>query len=308
MTDPKRWGIVYCPKGTNSRKQWQKVQTVLDEQGIAYDFVQSENSDSVERLVRMYINNGYRTIIIVGGDSALNDAANVLMDVEKAVRDEIALGVIPNGTLNDFSRFWGFREGNIVQTVSWLAKHRVRRIDLGCMHYTDKAGEGRRRYFLNCINIGLIADVMNLRRETRRLLGSRTLSFIVSLILMIFHRFEYKMDLKINTTEIRTKVMTVCIGSGPGYGQTPSAVPYNGMLDVSVIYQPKVLQLFSAVWLCLTGGFLNHRCVHPFRTREVHVREARHAMVGIDGRLSGIPVGDYCVTIEQEAINFLIPD
>ena len=302
-----KWGILYCPKG-NASKQRQKIQAVLDQRGVEYDWVQSETTDSVERLMNMLIHNGYKTIIIVGGDSALNDAVNCLMQVEKQVRDEIALGVIPNGLMNDFARYWDFKEGNLEQTIGWLIKHRIRKVDLGCIRYNNKNGEACHRYFLNCINVGLIADVMNLRRQTRSLLGSRTLSFIASIFLMIFHRMDYKMHVRINSDTINRKVMNMCIGSGPGYGQTPSAVPYNGMLDVSVVYHPELLQLFAGFWLLLTGRFLNHRSVHPYRTREVVVEESKKAMVGVDGRLLGTPVGSYRITVEQEVINFLIPD
>ena len=302
-----RWGILYCPKGKGS-KQREKIQQVLEERGVLYDFVQSETSDSVERLVTMLIHNGYKTIIIVGGDSALNDAVNCLMKEEKQMRDTIALGVIPNGVLNDFARYWDFKESNLEQTVDWLIKHRVRTIDLGCIRYQNKQGEQCHRYFMNCINIGLIADVMNLRRQAHSLLGSRTLSFIVSIFLMIFHRMDYKMHVRINSDEVNRKVMTMCVGSGPGYGQTPSAVPYNGMLDVSMIYHTEILQVFAGLWLLITGRFLNHRAVHPYRTREVMVEEAKHALVGVDGRLLGTPVGSYRITVEQEVINFLIPD
>ncbi len=304
----KRWGILYCPKGRKEHKNWRKIQRVLEERNVQYDFVQSESSSGVERLVKMMVNNGYKTIIIVGGDSALNDAVNCLMDFEKRVRDTISLGIIPNGVLNDFARFWNFKESNIEQTVDWLLKHRVRKVDAGCVRYRNKKGESCHRYFMNCVNIGLIADIMNLRRQTRSILGSRTLSFVVSLILMVFHRMEYKMHLKINTDRIQRKVMTVCISNGPGYGQTPNAVPYNGLLDVSVVYHAEIVQVFAGLWLLITGRFLNHRSVHPFRTREVQVVEARHALVGIDGRLMRTPVGSYRITIEQEVINFLIPD
>lgn len=51
----------------------------------------------MERLVKMFINNGYKTIVIVGGDSALNDAVNCLMQVEKETRDQIALGLSLTG-------------------------------------------------------------------------------------------------------------------------------------------------------------------------------------------------------------------
>ena len=310
LIEKNRWGLLYCPKTgiSNKRKRWEKIEAVLKERGIQFDMVQSETADSVERLMTMLINNGYQTIIIVGGDSALNDAVNCLMKVEKQQRDAISLGVIPNGVMNDFARFWGFDEDDLEQTVGWLAAKRVRKIDLGCIRYTNKNNEKCHRYFLNCLNIGMTADIMNLRRQTRRLFGSRTLSFITSLFVMLFHRMEYKMKLRINSDTIDRKVMTVCIGSGPGYGQTPNAVPYNGMLDVSVVYHPEMVQLIEGLWLLIAGRFLNHRSVHPFRTCEIFVDEARKAMVGIDGRLMKTPVGAYRVNVEQEVINFLIPD
>ncbi|WP_028903092.1 MULTISPECIES: diacylglycerol kinase family protein [unclassified Prevotella] len=306
-----RWGILYCPKTGllfNSRKRWERIQKALDERHVLYDFVQSETVESVERLVKMMIQNGYKTIVIVGGDSALNDAVNCLMMEEKAVRDEIAIGVIPNGLLNDFAKFWDFDDDKIEQTIDWLMQRRVRKIDLGCIRYTNKLGAKCHRYFLNCINIGLTADIMNLRRQTRRLFGSHTLSFLVSVFVMLFHRMEYKMKLKINSDVIERKVMTVCIGSGPGYGQTPNAVPYNGMLDVSVVYHPEVVQLIEGLWLLVTGRFLNHRSVHPYRTKEVEVTYAKKAIVGIDGRMMKTPVGSYRITVEQEVVNFLIPN
>ena len=304
-----RWGILYCPKTgiCNPRKRWEKIRKALDERKVQYDMVQSETADSVERLVKMMISNGYKTIIIAGGDSALNDAVNCLMMEEKTVREEIALGVIPNGVMNDFARFWDFDEDEVEQTVDWLIKRRVRKVDLGCIRYTNANEEKCHRYFLNCLNIGMTADIMNLRRQTRRLFGSRTLSFITSLFVMLFHRMEYKMKLKINNDVIDRKVMTICIGSGPGYGQTPNAVPYNGMLDVSVVYHPEMVQLIEGLWLLITGRFLNHRSVHPYRTTEVQVDYAKKAMVGVDGRLMKTPVGSFCVNVEQEVINFLIP-
>lgn len=310
MISQNRWGIIYCPKHEmlSRGNRWEKIERCLKDNGVEYDHVQSENSASVDRLVKMMINNGYRTIIIVGGDSALNDAVNCLMQCDSRVRSEVALGVIPNGMMNDFAHFWGFRESDYEQTIKWLKQRRVRKIDLGCIRYTNKHGEACRRYFLNCINIGLIAAIMNLRRQTRHYFGSRTLSFVFSFLLMIFQRLEYRMHLKINSDDIKRNIMTVCIGNASGYGQTPNAVPYNGLLDVSVVYHPGMTQLFEGFYLFLRGKFLNHCSVHPYRTRKVEVLEARKAFVGIDGRLMHTPVGPFTIGVEQEVINFLIPE
>ena len=304
-----RWGILYCPKHATrgAKKRWSKIEYCLRSQGISFDFVQSEKQEGVVRLMDMLISNGYKTIIIVGGDSALNDAANCLMSAKKEVRDTITLGLIPNGIMNDFAHFWGFKENELEQTVKWLKERRVRKIDLGCIRYTNAKGEKCHRYFLNCVNVGLIASLMNLRKQTRRIFGSRTLSFVGSLALMIFQRLDYKMNIKINSDVIDRRVMTVCIGNASGYGQTPNAVPYNGLLDVSVVYHPEMTQLFEGFYLLITGKFLNHHSVHPFRTDEVKVSEAVKAMVSVDGRLMKTPVGPYKITVQQEVLNFLIP-
>ena len=89
MISDDRWGIVYCPKHERFRRasRWERIEKCLHDNGVEYDFVQSESMGSVDRLVRMLINNGYKTIVIVGGDSALNDAVNCLMQVDKSVRD-----------------------------------------------------------------------------------------------------------------------------------------------------------------------------------------------------------------------------
>ncbi len=310
MTEQTKWGVLYCPRkklGGHSRR-WTKIEKALKTNGVDYDFVQSENSKSVVRLITMFINNGYKKIVVVGGDSALNDAVNCLMKASPDVRESISLGIVPNGVMNDFARYWGIKEGEVEQTVKWLKEGRIRKVDLGCMRYTNADGEKCRRYFINCVNIGLLSAIMNLRNQTRRIFGSRTLSFLFSMLLMVFQRLEYKMHLKINDETLKRRVMTVCVGNAEGYGQTPNAVPYNGMLDVSVVYHPEIVQLFEGFYLLVTGKFLNHKSVHPYRTRCVEVIDAPHAMVSVDGRLMKTPFGPYTITVEKEMINFIIPE
>ena len=76
--EPSRWGIIYCPKDgvRHIHKEWEAIRSYLTEKGVLYDFVQSEGPKSVERLAAMLASNGYTTIVIVGGDAALNRALN----------------------------------------------------------------------------------------------------------------------------------------------------------------------------------------------------------------------------------------
>ncbi|MGI6233079.1 MAG: diacylglycerol/lipid kinase family protein [Prevotella sp.] len=305
-----RWGIIYCPKNGllgKAGKRWTRIEKCLKEYHVNYDFVQSERRGSVERLVKMFVNNGYHTIVLVGGDSALNDAVNCLMQMDPRVRESVALGVIPNGVMNDFAHFWGIYEDNIEQTVSWLKKRRVKKVDLGCVRYFNSNNEACRRYFLNCVNIGLIASIMDMRRRTRHFFGSRSISMLCSFLVMLLQRMDFKMHLHINEDEINRRVMTLCVSNACGYGQTPNAVPYNGLLDVSVVYPSGIGQLFQGIGLFVRGRIFNYRYMKPYRTRLVNVLSTGQALVGIDGRLMRTPLGAFRITVEPAAVNFLIP-
>ena len=310
MTDKTRCGVIFCPKqGVFYRdKKREKIEQLLAANNVEYDWVEAESSERVRHLVKMFVNNDYRTIVLVGGDTALNDFVNTLMLFEASVIEQIAFSVIPYGVMNDFAHFWGAREGNEDKIIKALKQRRIRRIDVGKVTYVNKKGERCRRYFLNCVNIGFISSIMNLRRKTRALLCSRTLSFFASFVLMIFQRMDYKMKLKINNEQIVRKVMTVCVGNATGYGQTPNAVPYNGALDVSVVSHPEITQLFEGIYLFLRGKFLNHRSVHPYRTDRVEVFETGNAPVSVDGRLMNSPLGSFSIIVEQEKLQFIIPD
>lgn len=181
--------------------------------------------------------------------------------------------------------------------------------EVGCIHYENKKNERCRRYFLNCVNIGMVANIMSLRRRLRHLFISRTISFILSCFLLMFQRMDYFMSLKINVDSIKQRLMTVCVGNAQGYGQTPNAVPYNGLLDVSIVSQPKLWQAMEGMYLLLRDKILNHRNVMPYRTQELSGQIAEHTPVSVDGRrLNGTPVGTFTIGVEKEVINFLIPD
>ncbi|WP_455673624.1 diacylglycerol/lipid kinase family protein [Phocaeicola sp.] len=305
--EPSRWGIIYNPKAGSrkTQKRWNEIRSYMDSRKVVFDYVQSEGFGSVERLARTLANNGYRTIVVVGGDGAINDAVNGIMSSSAEDKENIALGIIPNGIGNDFAKYWGLDDDNYKDAVDWIINRRLRKIDVGCCSFFD-GEQHTERYFVNAIYIGLGARIVQISDETRRFWGIRELSFAASMFLLLFERKLYRMHLRINDEHIRGRIMTVCVGSARGYGLTPSAVPYNGWLDVSVIYRPELLQLLSGLWMLLQGRILNHKMVKPYRTCKVKVLRAQNALVSLDGRIMDrhFPLE---VTVLPEAITLIIP-
>lgn len=305
--EPKKWGVIYNPKaGTRKvQKRWKEIKEYMDEKGVAYDYVQSEGFGSVERLAGILANNGYRTIVVVGGDGALNDAINGIMSSEAENKQNIAIGIIPNGIGNDFANYWEMTS-DYKEAVDCIINSRKRKIDVGtCSYYDGK--KHVTRYFLNAINIGLGPRIVKITDQTKRFWGLKHLSYFMALISIIFERKLYRMHLKINGEHIRGRIMTVCIGSASGWGLTPSAVPYNGWLDISVIYRPELLQLLSGLWMLIQGRILNHKVVKPYRTQNVKVLRAQNASVDLDGRIleRHFPLD---IGIMHEATTLIIPN
>ncbi len=302
-----KWGVIYNPKaGTRKvQKRWKEIKEYMDQKGVAYDYVQSEGFGSVERLAGILANNGYTTIVVVGGDGALNDAINGIMLSNAEHKEDIAIGIIPNGIGNDFARYWDIGM-DYKQAVDWIIKTRHRKIDVGFCNFYD-GEKHQRRYFLNAINIGFGARIVKVTDGTKRFWGVKFLSYLAAFFLLFFERNLYRMHLRINDEHIRGRIMTVCVGSACGYGQTPSAVPYNGWLDVSVIYRPQLLQTMSGLWMLIQGRILNHKVVKSYRTKKVKVLRARNAAVDLDGRIlpKHFPLE---IGILPEKITLIIPD
>ena len=303
-----RWGIIYNPKAGSrkTQKKWNEIRSYMESRGVLFDYLQSEGYGSVERLARMLANNGYRTIVIVGGDGAINDAINGIMTSSASDKGQIALGIIPNGIGNDFASYWGLEKDDYKQAVDWIINRRVRKIDVGRVSYNE--GDLRKtRYFINAMYVGLGARFVWISNGTRRFWGMQWLSYLSSMFLLLFERKLHRIDMKINGEHIQDTVMTVCIGSARGYGLTPSAVPYNGWLDVSVVHRPELLQLIKGLWLLVNGRLLNLKVVKPYRTHKVKILRAQNAAISLDGRQLYNDDSSLDVRILPEALTLIIP-
>lgn len=309
MAEANRIGVIYSPHMglDRSQKRWGLIRKYMEQKGLRFDFVQSEASGSVERLTKMMCENGYRTIVVVGGDKALNGALNAIMEFRATLPEDFAFTVIPNGIGNDFSRFWGVSVDDYKRVVDGIIARNVRRIDVGCCTYQDE-GIPQQRYFLNCINIGLGARLIKATNDAAQFIGSKRLSIIPAFISRIFERKQFNMALKIETEEIEDTYMSACIGNCHGYGQTPNSVPYNGLLDVSLITRPEWWQLFEGFWLLGKGRFLNYKNVHPYRARQILVNKIDKALVSLDGVvLQAKNPAPMRISIKQDVLNYIVP-
>ncbi len=300
-----RWGIIYSPKSgvLHTHRQWEKIRNYLNEKGVEYDFVQCEGLGSESRLAAMLAKNGYKTIIIVGGDGALNRTVQGALSAGPEMSSELTFGIIPNGHGNDYAKFWGLDEDEPLKAVDVLLRRRIRKVDLGILREGDNE-----HYFLNGVNVGLAASIVDIKHKTYRFWGLSSLSYLSSFFLMLFHRMEHRVSMTINHEHIDDQFMNICIGNAHAYGLTPNGVPYNGMLDVTTISHPAISQLVAGMYMLVTGRFLTHRNVRPYRSRQrIHFQDIGKSQVSLDGQVLSEIQLPFEVSVRQECINFIIP-
>ncbi|MCQ2051758.1 MAG: lipid kinase [Bacteroidaceae bacterium] len=302
-----RWGIIYVPKigAHNSQKRWLQIKEYLEFRKVEYDHVQSDKVDSVERLTKMLIQNGYKTIVIVGGDESLNYAINGIMTSPAELKDQIRLGIIPNGIGNDFANFWGFSQEKYKQAIHAIIQGNTKKIDVGYCTYTEQQ-EKRKIYFLMAVNIGLSANIIQLSDLCRKIGGVKSPAYILGILSLLKERALYNMRLSLNSEDINQKIMTMCIGNSRGYGLTPSAVPYNSFLDVTIVNKTKIGQLIQGLHMLIQGKFMNFEQMYAYRTKEIEISQAEFAAICVDGRKIS-PSFPMTVSLEPNTLNVIIP-
>ena len=165
--------------GLKSKKRLKKIRQYLEANGVSYDLLRSDGNESVERLSRMLCNNAYKTVVVVGGDGSLNDSINGIMSAD-FIHKDFAFGIIPSGSSNDFAKFWGIQPADYKKAVDAIIKRKTRKIDLGVCDYNTSNGQVR-RFFLNCINVGLGAKLIELSNSTKIITGSQRISNIITM-------------------------------------------------------------------------------------------------------------------------------
>ena len=299
-----RWGIIYAPKAGALRpmRMWREIREYLAEKGVEYDFIQSENFDSIERQARMFADNGYETIVVAGGDGALQDAINGIMSSPN--RSSVAMGIIPHGIANDYSGYWGFATDDYKAAIDCIRTRRIRKVDVGCCIYNEEGVE-KKRYFLNVLNIGVSAYFVELANKKRALFAKAAYR-VLGFFHLLFSRQSFHMKFRLNCQTVDKTLMMLFVGNSRGYGMTPSAVPYNGWLDVSAIRMPKFLGILEGLHMLMRHRILNFKLMEPFRTTDMVIEDVGGAGLGIDGRPFN-PTFPLHVVVEPESLNLIIP-
>ena len=151
-----KWLVIVNPKASIGKagKDWPQIKQILENEGIAFDFLITEYQGHAISLVRdSIIGKGYKKIISVGGDGTNNEVINGIFTQKRFPTEEIMMGIMPVGTGNDWRRTFDFgidyQENAKIIKAGNTFKHDIGKVT----YYND--GDPQVRYFLNAAGTGL---------------------------------------------------------------------------------------------------------------------------------------------------------
>ena len=258
-------------------------------------------------LARQAVNQGYKQLIVIGGDGTLNEVINGIFSSDCTAPEEIVIAAIPSGTGNDWIRQWNItRKTDLIDYFSFGKRILV---DVGVV--TEKeTKEKRRRYFLNAVGLGFDGDVVFKADRLRNWVGAQSWTYLVSVFLSVFKLRYRQLCIETGKDRVEGEVLTVCIGNGcytgGGLMQTPKANPCDGVFDIMLVQRIRLKDIPSLLNALLKQEIDTHPAVKTFRSNTVSISALQPVRSETDGVLLTL---DYPVEIKllPQKIQFLVP-
>ena len=105
-------------------------------------------------------------------------------------------------------------------------KGKTQSIDIGKVDYTSESLQ-QTHYFINSVGLGLDATVVDLAHKLKKVVGSHSFLYTISLLIAVFNYKPNKVNLLYDGNSVDENMFTMSIAngcySGGGMKQTPKA-------------------------------------------------------------------------------------
>ncbi len=287
-----QWFVIVNPTAGGGRglDHLPQITKYLREAHIHYEPAFTEHKFHATELTVTAINEGYRHIIVVGGDGTLHEVVNGLFIQTVVEPKEVLVSVIAVGTGNDWVRSFGM-SSRYSEAVKAIVDGYSFVQDVGVVSY-EEAHFRQSRYMANVAGAGFDAHVV--RRVSHMHKKGHTSRWRYTWCL-VRSFFGYKPtgvkiwvdDRLIYNNLLFSVAVGICKFNGGGIQQLPDAVADDGELDISIIRPVHFWHLLFRAHYFFNGDI--YRIGHIQRSRGKHIRieSTPEIFVEVDGETFG---------------------
>jgi diacylglycerol kinase (ATP) len=268
-----------------------RIEEILTGLGIDYMMHISKSSEDIINTVKKNLNY-YSNFISVGGDGTLHYIANVLAGTGKN------LGCIPLGSGNDISGSLGF-SADIEKACEAIKKCVTRKMDLGLIN--------SKYYYMGVSGAGFDSVVTDLANSTKfPVKGPSKYKYAVYRTLITFT--SKKFYIRYDGEEKTLYGMMLAVGNTDMYGGgmkiTPSANPFDGILDICILKRMSKIHFIKTFPLVFEGKHTGDPFIEYFKVNNMEVDSDYNFSVFADGEyICKLPVR---YEVVPEALNIIV--
>lgn len=284
-----KWLLIVNPSSGNGkgRSDSKNVQNLLLQKGVETDIFYSEYSGHSSVLVQQAIEKGYRKIISMGGDGTLNEVVNGIFNQLIASINEITIAVIPVGTGNDWCKTFNIPK-DYKQAVDVILREKIIQHDIGVAENENN----KKRYFINIAGLGYDGFVTEKISKMKQSGSGGKLFYLLWITWYLFQYKNSKISFKIDgkeftEEEIFTLSVCNCRFNGDGMMQAPSALPDDGMLNITVMKKISPFKSIISLPKMKDGTFVKMKEAVLYTGKTVEVTSSPQVITETDGELIG---------------------
>ncbi len=227
----------------------------------------------------------YDRILCLGGDGTSFEVINGLYSQGRPPKLP-EIGLIPAGTGNSFIRDFGTLTAE--QAVDNILSGRRRNVDLVEIHYQAE-DKTVRRYSLNIVGIGLIADILRLTNQRLKFLGSAGYSLAVLIRLAKGMKNRIDIETRGDSTTYMNSALVLSNSKYTGGNMmiAPLADTADGQVDLVLFNQVNRRDIISIFSRIFSGSHLKHPKVVNIKSETINLAGDPPLLLMADGELLG---------------------
>jgi len=290
-TEQKHWLVILNPHAGSGRgkKDQAEILKSLSNSGLNYRLAISDYPKHTIQLTIHAITDGYRQIIVAGGDGTLNEAVNGIFSQTICSPEEITVGVIPVGTGNDWIKTFGI-PNNYLSAAKIIKTGNTMHQDVGRITFNE-SNSVKNWYFANMAGFGFDAMVADKTNNLKNK-GRNGISLYLQALGSSFWNFQTaKTRVVVDGQEFDELIFSISVGigkfNGGGMMQAPGAVPDNDLFEVTIIRKIGLFGILQNLAGLYSGAFVKDRRVSTHSASWISISAAHQVAGEADGEILG---------------------
>ncbi|MEW5851555.1 MAG: diacylglycerol kinase family protein [Myxococcota bacterium] len=227
-----------------AEKRWPQMQPLLSAAAdVTLLTTHPDNEQTVAQVTAALQQERFDRVLAIGGDGTVHLTVSALMGAGLSTLPQFA--VIPFGTANNVAKSLGVPAEDVPAQARLAVSSQLRGLDVGLLRATH-AGVTRTHYWVNCVSVGMDADIVAARARWRKL--GKYLSYAAALAERSVEQHTMDVQLTVDGRVLPLRVFNVVVMNVPLYAgalEMPGAQMDDGKLDVFLFnrneYTSKVL-------------------------------------------------------------------